>query len=314
MQTQTVVKKQVAGLFGINVLTSKEINVVEGAEYRPKHEHYIFEEVVLKKLLFWLSPFARIKNVMILGQEGTGKTSLLTQFGERLGREVFSISCSGKTRLEHLIGTLTIDASGKTVFVDGPLTMAYRRGGIFLANELTRMDPGEQMRLVDALDNNSRLTITATGEQLSPHPEFRFAATGNSGGFGDESGAYNGEKVASTAFFKRFIKIELNGMSLDDEIKYIGAILGDAKIAKDMVQFAADVRKDFIGRNGGCRINISQRDTTNWAYQALEYKKMKLQNNLKEALNDVVLNGTPEDDRKMIEIKFDKLFKIGPSI
>lgn len=307
------VYKKISELFGVKAPDAAVIEVRAKTHFVPDLEHHVFDAAVLKKLLMWMQPKTPVHNIMLIGGKGVGKTSLILQFAARLGIPVASISCSGKVRVADMIGTLVIQEDGSTKFVDGPLTTMYRNGGIFLANELTRMDIGEQMRLVDVLDRQSRLTIPQTGEILVRHPDFRFAGTGNSGGHGDESGAYAGEKIGSSAFLDRFLKLELSAMSEADEVSLITSIIGGAELGKSMVTFARALREQYIGTgNAGasCEIDISPRATIAWAQVAVEYKKMSNTTSLKEALHDVVLNGSPKDSKEAVLTMYEKFFKI----
>jgi len=298
---------KIGAIFGVPAPEQATIAVRQASEFTPQVETHLFEEKLLKKLILWVSDSAPIRNMMLVGGKGTGKTSTVLQFAARLGLDVYPISCSGKTRFADLVGTLTIAKDGSTVFQDGPLTKAYRNGGIFLANEISRMDPGEQMRFVDVLDKNSTLTIPQTGETMKPHKDFRIAATGNSGGFGDESGAYAGERIGSSAFKDRFFTLEMNDISEEFKIKLVNGILGNETIAKEMVRFARDVRKNYVGAGGAFRVDISPRACLMWASLASEYRRMKGVEALEEALNDVVLNGAPAEEQEAIR----KLFKFG---
>jgi cobaltochelatase CobS len=297
-------EKRIADLFGIPAPDHAVLEVRESGENTPSADPaYIFDPLLLKKILLWLSGQTPCKNLLLIGDAGVGKTSLLLEVAARLGRQVWSVSCSGRTRFADLVGTLVIDESGATRFVDGPLTAAMRAGELFLGNEITRMDAGEQMRLVDVLDGRSRLTIPETGEVVIPHADFRFAATGNSGGYGDESGAYAGEKVGSLAFGDRFIRIWMTGLSEEQEKEMVlKSIPGfDEKLVEGMVRLARDVRKNFIGNGGGLRITISPRSLLRWCQLTMAYSAMSgINSALEEALMDSVLNGSPEDDHKTV--------------
>lgn len=296
--------EKISALFGIPAPDHVVLEVAEpGLNTPAKDAGYVFEILTLKKLLLWLSKDAPCKNLILIGDAGVGKTSAVLEVAARLGRQVWSISCSGRTRFADLVGTLVIDKSGATRFVDGPLTSALRAGEIFLGNEITRMDAGEQMRLVDVLDGRSRLTIPETGEVVIPHPNFRFAATGNSGGFGDESGAYAGEKVGSLAFGDRFIRIVMTGLGEEDEKKMLLSYVPGltAEIAAGMVKLAREVRRGFIGNGGGLRVTISPRSLVRWGQLVEAYSAMSgIDSPLEEALMDAVLNGAPEDDHKTV--------------
>jgi cobaltochelatase CobS len=227
-----------------------------------------------------------------------------------MGIPVWGVSCSGKTRFEHLVGSMSLVA-GNTQFVDGPLLAAMRSGGIFLANEISRMDPGEQMRLVDVLDRRARLTIGDTGEVVEPHPDFRFAATGNSGGFGDSTGAYPGERVGSYAFADRFMKLHVKPMSEEMELRLLERVAPalSESYRKGMVKLATGVRSAFVGAGGCCRITITPRSLIDWAMLACEYRRMSGIDPLRESLLDIVVNGAPKDDQDVVMEVFDAWMK-----
>jgi cobaltochelatase CobS len=293
-------QEKLSVLFGVQAPDHVVLEVSEPGPNTPtKDPGYIFDSLLLKKLLLWLSKDAPRKNIFLIGDAGVGKTSVVLETAARLGREVWTMSCSGKTRFGDLVGTLVIDESGATRFVDGPLTAAMRNGGVFLGNEITRMDSGEQMRLADVLDARSKLTITETGEVVDPHPNFRFAATGNSGGFGDESGAYAGEKVGSFAFGDRFIRLKVKGLDEESELKMLLQYAPNLtkEIAEGMVKLAREVRRGFVSNGGGLRVTISPRSLVCWGRLVESYSSMSaIESPLEEALMDSVLNGAPGDD------------------
>ncbi len=275
-------------------------------------QHYVFDPILIKKLMTWVGVRAPRKGLMLMGNAGVGKTSLINEFAGRMGIPVWSISCSGKTRFEHLVGSMAL-VNGNTQWVDGPLTAAMRNGGVFLGNEITRMDAGEQMRLVDVLDRGGRLVIGDTGEILTPHPLFRIAATGNSGGFGDETGSYAGERVGSYAFGDRFMKLVIKPLEADVEealVKTVAPALSDL-VCKGMVQLARSVRSQFVGNGGRLRITISPRSLIDWALLASEYRAMKGIEPIREALFDTVLNGAPQESVTVVTELFDQWIQPG---
>jgi cobaltochelatase CobS len=305
---ETIKLKDVFGIDAPDTVTIRR--PVNKVDHVPKVSKHFFESFDIRRLLMWISVDTPIRNLSIIGGKGVGKSSLIMEFCARMHIPVYSISCSGKTRFQDLVGTLVIDTKGCTKFVYGPLAMAYIHGGVFLANEISRMDAGEQMRFVDCLDHNSRLTVTQTGEILNPHPDFRFACTGNSGGFGDESGAYAGEKTGSSAFQDRFLKIGAVGLPEHLEVELIASIIGINGVAKEMVTFSRAVRSINVEKNGGCRIDVSPRATILWAKTAMQYKTMKGVDSFFASFNDVVLEGAPYEDRKTVETMYKDLFAI----
>jgi cobaltochelatase CobS len=292
------VKRRIAGL-------SPEV-------YGKADPDYHFDEMLLKRMLRFIGGGCARNNVLLYGDAGAGKTSLVWQMAARLGIPVFSISCSKKTRFEFdMVGERKL-VNGSSVWQDGPLTKAIRYGGIFLANEITRLDEDEQMRLADVLDKPGRLYVSGTGETLTPHPDFRFIATGNSAGAGDETGCYPGERRSSLAFPDRFQAYKVNyPLAVVEEnmlAKRAGSIPDNVR--KAMVKLANTVRKQFIGEGGAMAMTFSTRSLIVWAEESVGYQKMSgIGDAYEAALVDTVLSKASRDDRQVVLELWGKFFK-----
>lgn len=270
--------------------------------YPAASSNYVFPGIFLKKMLRFFAGNPARKNLLLMGEPGVGKSSVILEIAARLNIPVFALACSGKTRFAHMVGGYEF-VSGETRWRDGPLVRAMRTGGIFLANEVTRLDAGEQMNLAEVLDSGACITIPDTGEVVKAHPDFRFIATGNSGGYGDETGAFSGEKVSSVAFLDRFQKIEVHHLSPEEETDLLRKSVPSLpeSVIKAMVKLAGDVRRSFVGRGGNLRTILSTRSLVVWALEAADYAKIKgIQDPMQEALCDTVLGGCPEADRTAI--------------
>lgn len=275
-----------------------------------RDSNFIFDKKLLQKALIWLSPAAPRRGFLIAGNAGSGKTSFFKQIAAVKSIEVFEVAGSPSLSYDSLVGTQTLQ-DGNIQWQDGPLTMAWRRGGIFLINEVTRMSADEQMRLVNQLDRHGSLFIEQTGEQVPMHANFRIAATGNSGMFGDESGAYPGERKASYAFRDRFIVAEYEGLNAEQETNLIVKHSGIAPdLASRMVSFAGHIRSQFCGGGGSLELSVTPRGMMDWAATTQLYSQyfnstgIPLDHNggpVLEALRDIVLNGAPKDQRETIE-------------
>lgn len=279
----------------------------DGLPYvQPKQ--YMFQEAQLKKLLHFFAGAAARNNLLLIGPAGAGKTSVIEQVAARLNWPVWAVSCSGKVRVAHWFGVYTLK-DGATIWQDGPLVLAMRHGGVFLADEITRLDPAEQMALVRILDGGD-FTVPETGEVIKPHKLFRFVATGNSAGFGDETGSYAGERVSSYAFIDRFLRMEVWYMSVEQEMRLLQQEVPELPedIGDALVRAANEVRNMFAGsgKGGGLRVCISTRALLAVARECVAYRKMGLPHPLDEALNDVVLAGAPQEERSAIK---DLVFK-----
>lgn len=299
-------KTPISTLFNIKAPANVMVEVLGDKAGPGIDQNYWFDPAQLKKLLRWVYGESARRNLMLIGDAGVGKSSVVVEIANRLNIPVYQLACSGKTRFQHLVGSREL-VGGETRWVDGPLTRAMREGGILLMDEVTRMDTGEQMNLAAVLDARSSLTIPDTGEVVKPHALFRVAATGNSGGFGDDSGAYVGEKPSSFAFLDRFQKIRVNPIPDDVETSLLKQSSGlPDEIIALMLRLAKEVRKSFVGAGGGLSVTISPRSMQVWALEAGGYQKLGIKDPVWEALMDTVLNGAPEDNIKTIKELYDQ--------
>ena len=308
----------IENLFGIPgasapIQVRERIDGIPAQAYPAVSAGYVFQLLLLKKLLRFLLGNPARRNAMLIGEPGVGKTSIVNEIASRLNIPVFSLDCSGKTRFSHMVGGYEI-VGGNTQWRDGPLVMAMRHGGIFLANEITRLDSGEQMNLAEVLDSRASITIPDTGEVVMADPNFRFIATGNSGGYGDDSGVYQGERISSVAFLDRFQVFKVGHMDATDEQALLQKLAPSLPVAivEGMVKLAGEVRKNFVGRGGTLRVIMSTRSLCVWAMETVGYSKISgIVDSAREALLDTSLNGAPEDEASAVLEIWDRWVKEG---
>lgn len=239
----------------------------------------------------------------ITGPSGCGKTTGVKQIAARLNYPVFEITGHGRLETPELVGHFAL-RDGATVWVDGPLTLAMRRGGLFLLNEVDLLDPSTAAGLNSVLDG-SPLCIADTAEVVPPAPGFRFVATANTNGSGDDAGLYVGTLRQNAAFQNRFLHIEADYLDEGAE----GVLIRNAapglpdEIVKIMQRFAGSVRDIVTGReikdsalSGFAGMNlsvpVSTRVLLRWAYWTEKMEPMKKSgvNVLEKALDMSVAN------------------------
>lgn len=266
-QTQNVAFGYADTLFGfpkfpLEVREAARFPIKNGSShslYVPEVDQaYVFRKEHLKVLQFWM--MGAEKNVLLQGETGTGKTTLIEQVAARLNWPVFVLGCHGGLEFQELVGRVTLQPDGSTGWADGPLISAMRIGGIFLLDEMNFLKP-EVAGGLNTILQATVYTIPETGECIKAHPDFRIGATGNAiDGAGKSS--YRGTQVSNIALLSRFsLGIRIEYMSPADEQKMIEAKAPktQAAIAHFLAELADMARKSYA--TGVLKSPLSPRET-----------------------------------------------------
>lgn len=253
----TMVKKALHEVFGLtdpkamSKTSGKPIPIttfssVGAPDYIPKvDDDYVYDIEDLKDVLLGLEMNIP---VYIYGHKGTGKTELWEQVSARTGRPVTRVQHTINTEEAHINGQWVV-VNGQTEYQLGPLPEAMLNGWLYIADEYDFALPAVTS-VYQAVLEGKPLVIKDAPPALriiKPHPNFRFGATGNTNGSGDETGLYGGTNMQNSANYDRFgVMIHKQYMPKDQEAKIIekrtGLRSGDA--AK-MVEFGKMVRDSF---------------------------------------------------------------------
>lgn len=214
----------------------------------------------------------------LTGPTGCGKTSGIKQISARLNYPVFEVTGHGRLELADLLGHLTV-RQGTMEFEYGPLSLAMRYGGLLLFNELDLASPDIAAGLNTILDGSPLCLAENGGELIAPHPMFRFAATGNTNGSGDESGLYSGTLRQNLAFLDRFTVCEVDYPSEETEIALLTRKFPDLpfSVCSIMVSYANEIRKLFVGGSGVAQqieVTFSTRSLIRWADLTVRYRNL----------------------------------------
>jgi cobaltochelatase CobS len=195
------------------------------------------------------------------GMHGTGKTTLLEQYAARTRRPLMRVQHTISTEEAHVLGQYVVKG-GDTVFEPGPLAVCMRYGLIYLADEYDFALPAVTSVYQPVLEGKKLVIKEAPPEWrvVKPHKNFRFLATGNTNGGGDETGLYQGTQIQNAANFSRFgITIEVGYMEPPQET---AVVAGQGKItqedARKLVDLAGHIRMSF--RLGDIGVPVSPRE------------------------------------------------------
>lgn len=199
--------------------------------------------------------------LLLHGLHGAGKTTVIEQVCARLNKPWLRVQHTETTEEAHITGQMVV-RNGATEFDYGPLAEAMMRGWVYVADEYDFAHPSVIAVYQAVLEGKPLYIKEAPPEQrlIKPHPMFRFVATGNTNGSGDETGLYSGTKIGNAAAYSRFgITIKIEYPEPEVEMNILTSRIGVKKeIAEKMVDFATRIRKMY--EEGDISLPISPRE------------------------------------------------------
>lgn len=118
--------------------------------------------------------------LLLKGPTGCGKTRFMQYLAWKLGRPLITVSCHDDLSTSDLVGRYLIRA-GEAVWMDGPLTLAVRAGGICYLDEVVEARKDTTVVIHPLADDRRELPIEKRGELLVAPPEFMLAVSYNPG-------------------------------------------------------------------------------------------------------------------------------------
>ena len=198
--------------------------------------------------------------MFITGLSGNGKTLMVSEVCSRLKREYVRATITVETDEDDLIGGFRL-LNGETVWHDGPVVTAMKRGALLLLDEID-LASNKIMCLQPILEGSS-IYLKKIGKWVHPTPGFNVIATANTKGQGSDDGRFIGTNVMNESFLERFPvtieqsyptnkieeKILVNELAKHDKVE--GEFVGN------LVKWADVIRKTFY--EGGIDEIISTR-------------------------------------------------------
>jgi len=186
--------------------------------------------------------------VYITGMSGNGKTTMVEQACADAGREYFRVNITAETDEDDLLGGFRL-VNGETVWQDGPVVQAMKRGAILLLDEVD-LGTDKTMCLQPIMDGKP-VFLKKISQWVEPAQGFNVIATANTKGKGSEDGRFIGTRHQNEAALDRYsITLEQDYASPATERKILVramASLGidDVVFADKLTQWADTVRKSF---------------------------------------------------------------------
>ncbi|MCK1543299.1 AAA family ATPase [Bradyrhizobium sp. 179] len=257
------------------------------------------------------------KPALFWGLHGTGKTTQWEQVCARTNRPFQRVQHTVNTEEAHITGQyivvseVTVGPDGKdhvhavTKFNPGPLALAMKYGWVYCADEYDFGMPSVLAVYQPVMEGKPLIIKDAPPEWrvIEPHPNFRFVATGNTNGGGDETGLYQGTQIQNAANYSRF--------AVTKQVPYMDAKIEAAVVAgksgirmqeaTKIVQYATEIRKSFSG--GQISNTVSPRELINAALFGVVTG-----GNWREGLALAFANRLSPTDREVVDQYAQRLF------
>lgn len=218
-------------------------------------------------------PFKDLKKIIasnifyptfITGLSGNGKTVSVEQVCAQLKRELIRVNITIETDQDDLIGGFRLE-DGTTVWHDGPVVEAMKRGAILLLDEVDLAS--NKIMVLQSVLEGKPLYLKKISKLIHPAPGFNIIATANTKGKGSSDGRFIGTNIMNEAFLERFaVTIEQSYPSQVHETKILTKLAKSIGLTevddfiKRLVSWSDDTRKTFM--DGGIDELISTRRLT----------------------------------------------------
>ncbi len=185
---------------------------------------------------------------LITGLSGNGKTMMVEQVCAKAKRELFRVNITKMTDEDDLLGGFRL-VNGETVWFDGPVVEAMRRGAVLLLDEVDLGD--EKLMCLQPVLEGKPILLKKINEIVAPAAGFTILATANTKGKGSDDGRFIGTHVMNEAMLDRIaFTIEQEYPSVAVEKKIITKELAsagrpDTDFAEKLVNWADIIRKTF---------------------------------------------------------------------
>ena len=201
--------------------------------------------------------------IFVTGLSGNGKTMNVSQACAAANRECIRVNITIETDEDDLLGGYRLQ-DGQTVWQDGPVIEAMKRGALLLLDEID-LASNKIMCLQPILEGNG-VFLKKINQFVKPAKGFNVIATANTKGQGSDDGKFIGTNILNEAFLERFpITIEQAYPSNKIEEKILLNVMSDKKLtstvdsefASSLVTWADIIRKTYY--EGGVDELISTR-------------------------------------------------------
>ena len=213
------------------------------------------------------------KKIMLVGHTGCGKSACIEQLAAHTKNGRLRVNLNGQMPISDFVGTWTVKG-GDMAWVDGALPKAMREGLWLILDEIDFAEPAILAALNSVLEPNGSLTLKEKSDEIvTPHPNFRLFATGNSiGCMQDYRGLYQGTNIMNEAFLDRWRVYEVKYLPPEIEQEVLRSYLPrlTKAVAFKIVKVANEIRRAFEEEEVGC--TFSTRRLIDWSEMMVRHR------------------------------------------
>ena len=184
--------------------------------------------------------------VFVAGLSGNGKTFTTKQICAQLERECIVVPITIETTEDDLLGGFRL-INGNTVWQDGPVIEAMKRGAVLVLDEID-LASHKIMALQSIIDGEGVL-LKKINKFVSHEEGFTIVATANTKGEGKWKGQFVGTNVLNEAFLERFaVTFEQDYPTPSVESKILEKNLDGPQnevFVKTLTQWASQIRQSY---------------------------------------------------------------------
>lgn len=174
--------------------------------------------------------------LVIKGPTGCGKTRFVEHMAHHLDLPLVTVSCHEDLTAADLIGRFLLK-DNRTVWQDGPLTLAVRYGGICYLDEIVEARKDTTVVIHSLTDDRRLLFIDKTGEVIAAHPSFMMVLSYN-------PGYQSVVKDLKESTKQRFASLVFEHPALDVEARIIATESGlDEAASRRLAEMGSKIRE-----------------------------------------------------------------------